>query len=413
MEEWIQIDTFKKYNVSSHGNIQNRKTKRLLTLTKSDDGYLYVTLYGDDKIYKNPSVHTLVCKAFHSNPLNKPTVNHKNMIRTDNHKDNLEWSSYSEQNLNKKKNNTIAGTKIWKCDMNTGQKIQLYDSIRHALESVNEINVKQTYKITKNMDSAYGFKWKYDNEELENEIWHVLDPKFINNIEGYSISNYGRIKNNKNKIFDGNSDMRGYRNIKIGNSNINIHTLMGKVFFSSSENNDINMVINHKDGNKSNNKLENLELITQSENIKHAYVNGLITKLNKRSVIQVDYKFNVVKEYDSLTEAETITGINRGVIHHAIKNNNVGHGFRWFSTLEQFTKEKETLEWKKTFFKVIQCSKSGEFLDCFDSYPEAYLKTGVSKSNISRSCKEQKAYAGGFKWFQNLHDYENYDLFIK
>lgn len=35
------------------------------------------------------------------------------------------------------------------------------------------------------------------------------------------------------------------------------------------------MVINHKDGDMSNNHIDNLECITQSENIKHAYASGL------------------------------------------------------------------------------------------------------------------------------------------
>ena len=38
------------------------------------------------------------------------------------------------------------------------------------------------------------------------------------------------------------------------------------------------LVVNHKDGNKLNNNLENLELVTASRNVKHAYDNGLISK---------------------------------------------------------------------------------------------------------------------------------------
>jgi hypothetical protein len=50
------------------------------------------------------------------------------------------------------------------------------------------------------------------------------------------------------------------------------------------------MTINHKDGNKSNNRIDNLECISRSENIKHAYNSGLFTTKNYKSFGKRNYK---------------------------------------------------------------------------------------------------------------------------
>ena len=70
--------------------------KRLVKQYKDADGYCYVGLRKNLK-RKNYKVHRLVAILFIDNPENKPDVNHKDGIKHNNVKTNLEWNTKSEK----------------------------------------------------------------------------------------------------------------------------------------------------------------------------------------------------------------------------------------------------------------------------------------------------------------------------
>lgn len=71
---------------------------------------------------------------------------------------------------------------------------------------------------------------------------------------------------------------KGYKRCRIEAKNFYIHRIIAMCFLS---NFDKSLSVNHKDGNKLNNHPSNLEMLTLSENTKHAHITGLITQNNK------------------------------------------------------------------------------------------------------------------------------------
>lgn len=96
----------------------------------------------------------------------------------------------------------------------------------------------------------------------------------INRIDGF-------VQNIKERVLSERIDTNGYKIVNLCMNrickNFKIHILVANHFIGIRSS---GLVVNHKDGNKTNNDISNLEIITQSDNIKHAFANGL--KENKK-----------------------------------------------------------------------------------------------------------------------------------
>lgn len=169
-EIWLKTN-FDNYFASNKGRIKSIdrilppdskhpkgyfKQGRILSLGNNGRGYLNVMISINGK-QKRVYVHRLVAQAFIQNPDNKTDINHKNGDKSDNHPDNLEWCTRS-QNIQhaydalKRKR----GGKPCQC-VETGI---VYDSTYDAGRKLGTKGENIQAAIKRNGTSV-GFHWKY------------------------------------------------------------------------------------------------------------------------------------------------------------------------------------------------------------------------------------------------------------
>lgn len=320
-EKWENIPDYSNYQISSYGRVKHitGKGENIISPWLSNNGYYYVKL-GSNK-NKPLSVHKLVANAFinkYDNLDENITVNHIDGIKTNNIYNNLEWISYSEQQLDINKRNptkilpskrhpviayrnddqlidhikkqinigrvilgiTINNNEII-IDESVYKKILQFDLI-YNIKDDTTIGAEQYFanlgfshsKI--NYDNiVYGYKWSpIEVEGINDEKWVQISElqdfkREYTKYVGYQISNYGRIKTPKNEI----RDTRLFKTLNDGSvktcilkDNIRIHDLVLLAF--NGQRPSKKHLAHHKDSIKTNNHYLNLEWKTMSEKCK-------------------------------------------------------------------------------------------------------------------------------------------------
>lgn len=145
--------------------------------------------------------------------------------------------------------------------------------------------------------------------EKSEEIWKKINFLEDSGYGTYYISNEGKIKNKKCYIRKFQTDKSGYYRVSFRNKERKtkqffVHRLVAITFIENPLN---KPQVNHKDLDKKNNNVENLEWCNNSENIKHAYLNNILcqkgsknnsSKLKEKQVIEIYKMKGKLKQED-------------------------------------------------------------------------------------------------------------------
>lgn len=234
MEVWKDIIGYEGlYRVSNYGNIYSYKSNRNLSLNVSDDGYPQFNLCnnGDQKLVRT---HIIVAQHFvdNPNPNEYDIVDHKDTNRLNCNSNNLRWTNRGGNNNNRGKNSDYP--------------------VRERIE--------------------------YSEEELLTEEWvdatTIIDT--LKDKDYFMVSNLGRVRyfksnGNYKKLFTVSIKKKHSPKKYPGTSvrvngkkyDFYIHLLVSKCFLGDTPH---GMLVDHKDSDRNNPRLSNLQFLTPKEN---------------------------------------------------------------------------------------------------------------------------------------------------
>lgn len=325
---WKPVPFNDRYEVHPHGSVRNALTGKIRKPTKTPSGYMVVSLApsGSGEKTKQFFVHRLVLLTFLGPPrLPTMTCDHINRIRDDNRFENLRWATVVEQSGNRCENSDwkLNGTKLLQTSL-SGQIVAQFASVS---EASRKFKVKRdtiygwvaSKKVLTFQNMATVLSNKLESAD-ETEEWKTVE------LDGSAlqVSNMGRVKNTR--ATKGSKSTNGYMHFNFKGKSRYIHRLVAEAFLEDKKS---GSVVHHKDSDRSNNRVSNLQWVTLSENSQRCVNEGKLGRYRRR-IARCDDDGNVLQIYESVTAAAKAMGLKAPkMLHNAVHRGYRCVGYTW------------------------------------------------------------------------------------
>lgn len=218
----------------------------------------------------------------------------------------------------------------------------------------------------------------------------------------YSVSDDGKVRKDTTDYILSQSSQQDYRFVTLlingSQKRMRVHRLVAETYIENPEN---KPYVNHINGKRDDNRVENLEWVTASENTQHAVRIGLMNNGRKRAVIQYSLDGEKMMTFESASEAARQTGGSQSKITMCCrKQRQTANDYQWryADDLDQNVQKVE----KKyiTGKRVAKCNEEGNILEIYPSFKEAARAVNGDSATISKICSGTKNIIRhkGYKW---------------
>lgn len=387
------------YEISNLGNVKSLETKKLMSLNKGGRYATYTLTFNLKR--KSYLVHRLVAATFIENPNNLPYVNHIDHDKNNNRVENLEWINHSDnvKHSHQNENRVSVSHVLLQYELGTNKLIKEFESKSDAARKLN-MSIHTVTRLAETRDEKYGFYLAYkDKPESKKQVdYDLTEFVEIQNNKNYYIHPDGRIYSKYTYMLLKPRE-NTYMYVRLNKVNMAIHRLVAQHFIPNPENKPF---VNHKDGNKLNNHVNNLEWTTIAENNQHA----IDTNLNpcKIPVKQYTLEGQFVKLHKSITDAckDLKLPLNciPAIVRCCDKKVQYAYNFVWKYENDDTPAKIVSRKEHKTI-RVGQYTMDDVLIKEFNTLVEAVISLGKNKRNtkyISDCYFGTSKSAYGYKW---------------